>query len=823
MNNSIDRPYDLKSLLLFLAGTLLVALVVFRVVIPSDVVLFTTDNNIGDQAYGKMFLPQGFFSYWAEYPLLGGGGILALNWTYLLLTILPLNVYVDWIHGIDLGLASLFLVLFLRERKVNWAGCALAGLTAYWLGSNLTLTYAGHNSKFAVLMFSAAALWCIEMAVQRRRVAWAVLAGGAAGAMFLEQPDLALFFGLFVGAYAIYALLRTRGLDVKGIISMLIPMLVVALLVGGMALLNIYVFATEGKAPTTAEDPQMQASQQWEFATQWSWPPEETIAFVAPGITGWRSGEPEGPYRGRMGRSAGWEKTKQGFRNFKLENTYLGAIPVAFGIFSVFFLFVGRRKDEEWSKDVAFWGVATVLALLLAFGKYFPLYRVFYALPGVSSIRNPNKFLQVFQVGLAILAGYGLHLAISTARTWSGETAKKVKAFAIVIAILGGLMLFFGLVTYFTTGARERAFQSDGWGTAAPVIVANIYKALFHGGLLTLLAAGGLGLLVRPTFSQDERSLKALPWVLIVVVILDVLSLSKHYIKPMSLEANVGENVVTRYLKQNLNHQTTYMLNQNGFYNHWLSIAFPYHGIRAFNVTQMPRMPEDYKQFLAAVGNAAPRLWQLSSVGYVFAPVQTVQQIQKDPNMAAMFEPVIGFNVIPVQGGMAVAQGNEMQPAQHYLLKFKSALPRYSFLKDWEVLPDDVALRMLPKPEFDPRKRVIVSSDTPLEAKPPVSGSGTLRVDEHKRTRIALTVVSDSPGIVLATTKFDPKWSAKVDGRAVDLLRCNYIEQGVYVDAGTHEVVLQYSSEMRSLWIQIFGMTVCLGAAIWIAVGSRRS
>lgn len=174
------------------------------------------------------------------------------------------------------------------------------------------------------------------------------------------------------------------------------------------------------------------AQEKWEFVTQWSWPPEECIDFIAPGYMGWRSGEPEGPYWGRMGRSAGWEQTRQGFMNFKLENMYLGIIPVLLALFAVLMTIMGKESQftvdapspasgvrcpastspwpfaAERRAEVIFWSCVAAITLLLAFGKFFPLYALFYKLPFVNSIRNPNKFLQIFQLALGILAAYGL-------------------------------------------------------------------------------------------------------------------------------------------------------------------------------------------------------------------------------------------------------------------------------------------------------------------------------------------------------------------------------------------------------------------------------
>lgn len=176
---------------------------------------------------------------------------------------------------------------------------------------------------------------------------------------------------------------------------------------------NGYKAAVRGVASMTTENP----VEKWNYCTQWSWPPEESIDFIVPGYMGWRTGEQQGPYWGRMGRSADWEKTGRGFRNFKLENQYIGAIPLIPALFALFAAAVksGNRFSMElkdWRANIFFWAGVAIITLLLSFGKYFPLYSLFYKLPVVSSIRNPNKFLQVFQLAVGILAAYGFDLAI---------------------------------------------------------------------------------------------------------------------------------------------------------------------------------------------------------------------------------------------------------------------------------------------------------------------------------------------------------------------------------------------------------------------------
>jgi hypothetical protein len=109
--------------------------------------------------------------------------------------------------------------------------------------------------------------------------------------------------------------------------------------------------------------------------------------------------------------------------NFKLDDWYLGVVPVLFALLICGTVWRRMRSAQGASvvtaegpdlrADVIFWGLATLTALLLAMGKYSPLYQLFYQLPVVNNIRAPVKFMQVFQIALAVLAVYGLDYVIN--------------------------------------------------------------------------------------------------------------------------------------------------------------------------------------------------------------------------------------------------------------------------------------------------------------------------------------------------------------------------------------------------------------------------
>jgi hypothetical protein len=805
---------------LFAAGVVLFAIVMFHSVLASNVVLFSTDDNIGALATKKNVLPSGFLGWWDDSVLVGVPTDLLLSWSNVLLWILPLRIFTSWYHAIDLGLASVFLAFYLRTRGRSWAACAMGALAAFWVGSNMTLTFAGHLGKFAVLMFAAAFLWTCERAVRSRRISWALLSGCALGAMFLEQPDLALFFAMALGPFAVFAFVRENGFSLPAFARVLVPMGIAAALLALPSMLTIYQSTVKGVTVTSTENPQAK----WEFSTQWSWPPEESVDFIAPGYMGWRSGEPEGPYWGRMGRSAGWEQTKQGFQNFKLESQYLGSIPVALALLAACGAWLAWKKDKPWSREVLFWSVVAVVSLLLSFGKYFPLYRLFYMLPAVSSIRNPNKFLQVFQLAVAILAAGGLDVAARRI-PWAAElAASRVRLITVgLVAAVAVLMVWaFGLST--SLGNLVTRMELDGWRGVADIIVRNQLWAAWHGVLLAAIVAGILWALWRTSFGRKEVVRVAAVWLLAGVVVLDSLALSRHYVKPMSMD-QLKQDDVLRFLKGNLQYHRVALLSQASFYNHWLTYEFPYHGIDVINVTQMPRMADDYKTFLGRIGNNPLRLWQLCGVGFVVGPAQGWQQIQNDPGMKGLFDIAYAFNVVPSGSeGFQAVPSTPTQPGQHCVLRLKAESSRFVLLAGWEAMPDESVLQQLSSPNFALFSEALIAPDDAGNI-PESKGQGTCGSIIVKKCRpgdIVLQTSSDQLAFLRFAEKYHPGWQVRIDGKPVPVRRCDYLFQGVFVTPGLHEVTMQYRSPHAPLLIQAAGWVLGL-AALGLMLVERKS
>jgi len=89
---------------------------------------------------------------------------------------------------------------------------------------------------------------------------------------------------------------------------------------------------------------------------------------------------------------------------------YAGVLAALFAIFALLNSFRGNASPYTplERRLVWFWGLATLFSLMAAWGRFSFLYALLYQLPGVSSIRNPIKFMHPFVITWVILAGFGL-------------------------------------------------------------------------------------------------------------------------------------------------------------------------------------------------------------------------------------------------------------------------------------------------------------------------------------------------------------------------------------------------------------------------------
>ena len=774
---------------------IVLATITFRCAWGADMVFSASDVNLGGLAHRKNAGIDLFFGFFGSNPVLG-----STNHSYslfnILVALMPLHLFSDLFYGTILVVGSLSLVWFLRLWNRSWLASVFGALVAFWFNS-IMLAVGGHVYKMEVLAFSVLSLCFIEKAVRagsfRKSTGFSLLAGLTVGIMMIEQQDVALLAGLFVGSYALFRLAQAHRRALLRWVGVLVPIALVSLTLSGHTILKSY-----RDNITNAAQVQGDGDGKWNYVTQWSMVPSEWPDLVALGWSGWSSNNPEGPYWGKLGQSAEWESTKQGFRNFKLTSNYFGIIPFFLGALGLA-VAIRNRKSEEGAQ-ILFWSVAGLLALWLAFGKYSILYKLFYQLPMVGNIRAPIKLLDNFQICMGIVAAYGLDGLLL-----DGKGRKETKALWIAGAACAGLMLLAGLKLLAFPASQIAEFGKMGFEPYAEVMLRNMSSAWLHAGVLSIICSG----LVFAVW----KGIKQAKWVVLVfavVLSVDSLLLTSHYFRAENIAVLKKGNVVTNFLKENQGNERTFFMDQGGIYNRWLAVDRAYHGLNIFNIWQMNRMPSEYKEFLGTVGRNQIRLWELSAIKYIAAPAEILQQFSKNPQLGKMFTPVLNYQVPTAQG-----------MRKDVLLEFKAAIPRFSLFSGWDVQPLEKQCVILTDAKHNPQTTLLLEPAAGIV--PQKNTNKHISIKNAILTRKDATVsVEVSESVILRfAQRHQPGWQVFVDGKEAALLRVDYLCMGVQLPPGEHVVQFKCPRTHESLYVAIVFVVSLIGGALLIRNGKQ--
>jgi len=173
------------------------------------------------------------------------------------------------------------------------------------------------------------------------------------------------------------------------------------------------------------------ASGFYDYATSWSFSPEEIMTFVVPTYFGF----------GNMNYTIDGQDVEA--------NTYFGQMPFVdvamyMGVI-VFFLGLFAMYADRKNPFVQFLTLLVVISLLISFGRTFsPLYDLmYYHFPGFNKFRVPSMILVLVQLSFPLLAGFGLMKIVGLREEKNSSSVTVLKIAAIVfsglfvVALLG--------------------------------------------------------------------------------------------------------------------------------------------------------------------------------------------------------------------------------------------------------------------------------------------------------------------------------------------------------------------------------------------------
>jgi hypothetical protein len=744
-----------------------------------------------------------------------------------------------------LGVCAAF---FFRRMGLSYVAASLGGLAAMLNSDFFSSACWGITGWETCVAMCFLAMGILANQEPRRRWLRVVVAGAALGPGVIEGYDVGAIFSLGVAAFIVYQAMIAKGSPLplrvtKGVLTTAV-VAVVSALVAWHTINTLVGTQIKGVSGMKAEERSTQ--ERWDWATQWSLPKKEVLSVAIPGLFGYRMDTPDGgQYWGQVGRTPGWEEHRQGSPRFVGSGIYAGVLVVVLAVWAMVQSF--RRKQTVFSdsdrKWIWFWGGVCVLSVLLSFGRYAPFYKVVYALPFFSTIRNPVKFMLVANWALVVLFAYGVNglvacYASNTKQTLSGGSWwKRLSAFDWKWVAVSGAV-FFGTCLSWLIYASSRAdlesyLVKEAVDPGLAPMVAGFSISSVGAFVLLLGIALALVTLVLAGFFRGSRA----NWAAVVLglfLVFDLGRANQPWIAYVNYKQKYTTNPVIDYLRDNPHEARVAGLpfpvpNEVSLLGQlyrieWHQHHFPYYNIESLDIVQMPRMPEEIEAFEGAFRpdpsrretfSRVLRRWELTNTRYLLGPTAFVEVLNTQLDTGnGRFRTAMRFEVVPKPGVNNPSKLEDftaaLSPTGRYaVIEFTGALPRASLYSNWQLETNDVAaLDLLASPEFDPAETVLVAGDVPLpvESGQTNASTGTVGIVSYAPKHVVLNATNFMPSILLLNDKYDPNWKLMVDGEASELLRCNSVMRGVFLKPGEHTVEFSFEPPVGSLYVTVASM-----------------
>jgi len=512
-------------------------------------------------------LRQGHFPLWWP-DLFGGFPVYALGSlgmfylpTLIVLRLAPTPHAVTVVLAVRAMLAAGFTYAFARVLGVSRLGGLIAGLVFTFSGFSVShMQHVDLNNSAAWLPLI---LLAVELAVRytdTRRWRWVGVASLAFGMAWLGvhfNIPLVIFVG--VGFYAAGRVLfdgieltaeSAKNAERKILISLrslrLIPLQVwsaqrrnllsLVAILATIAVIGLGIGAVQSLPAIELLGYSDRAEGlNWTRATEYSLPPYNLVMLLFPHF--FRASGVDWTLWSR------WETT-----------VYLGVLPLLLALIAIFFI---RQSYVRLVTGLA------LLGLILAFGRYTPLYGLLYALPGFHSMRAPGRFALHFHFGLAVLAGFGA--------TWlqagvPGALGSRLVTWLRRAAMATGLLVPGVWLAQQFVVAQPRLVNSAIWrfylrqassGQAAPPDV--VYNGLLYaldlhspGVVVPLLfLAASLALLAfwaRSPHSAGPRRLTFQPVLALALIVLDLFPFAWNFYTTVPLQRLTKPSLAVEFL-----------------------------------------------------------------------------------------------------------------------------------------------------------------------------------------------------------------------------------------------------------------------------------
>jgi hypothetical protein len=475
---------------------------------------------------------------------------------------------------------------------------------------------------------------------------------------------------------------------------------------------------------------------------------------------------------------------------------FIGTLPFLLSLVVAFF-----RKDRfSW-----FFIFLTIFSLLLAFGKYSPLYIFIIKAIGFYGLRVPAKFLFFTIFSLAILAGYGFDRYCSTSVDEKQNTRYTKTMFYLstgtasiliitnIILLLGkGLLINFGR-NYVEKNIYGKPFHRhslevyyDKVDSAYQSIVANtyIFNPFIMSSIIILISSFFVIKFVRRWVSKGVFQSTC-----IVLIIIDLYVFSLFGTGFRGNMAPVKETLkapgAIEFLQSDTSLHRVYGLIPNKSQDDY-SRFFPnynmYHKISDVGAYS-PLVMNDYYKFMERLGSVDDSIWRLEP---------SIDALSKDLNLLSLLNVKYIITCEEIEDKrVELAYTDE----KVNVYRNNGFLPRAFFLSNYKVISDgQEALDFLRSENFNPVDVVVLNEEPASFENRPDSqhNNASVEVKDYSSSKVILSINTFSSGILVLSDTFYPGWKVFVDWEEVEILKANTVMRAVIIPKGKHLIKFVY-------------------------------
>lgn len=787
--------------------------------------------------YAALHAPDSmpFFSYkhssvvWAN--VLGGQSSFTPHTLYWLI-FNPLYAH-ELTYIIDTLVLSLGALYYLRGRNVSplaaWCGALALGLSGY----TFTLFCAGHRGYFHMFSCAIWAFGLLDRGFRTKKLFYFAVIGLVFAWGIPYQPDVFVLVGAVAGFYALWLTFNQSTGFMKTALSIWPRFIVMLIFLGLAGYSSIHSAATDRIADRRAQiggdsrsaesnsdgskkeaEPKVSPKEQWLFATNWSLPPEDMLEFIVPGVFGDESVHGAHPYWGRLGQpdTSVFQKGRM-MPNYRQHTVYFGIISVVFSFFAIFVWFKFRKMQGDDStekavfRDVPFWAVVWIIALLLAMGRFTPFYRLFYAIPYMGLIRAPVKFLHIVEISSALLCGFGVHALLTQADIFS-RVKKQFLWFALGFVALLGIV---GLVFIASKSGMIQHVQSLAAIKNADAVSAyalkNIGRTVLF--LIPLLLIGWMS-----RRANYARFIPIFAYALLLLIMTDLALVARRYVKEFDAQPYYHENIVVKTLRKESVDSIPRVLNYAPpTQNEWFKKSLWYNGILTLKPAPS-QMDSPYARVFKTLQSNPQRLWSVLNVKYLILPYESAVQLAKSGGARPLVAFEIGDGFL-----RAVKQPNEKTYA---LVALNGVSEKPRLLTDWSGGVDGES--QIDK--LSTAKRVLTDVESP-SSKTDATGTVGVLFEQRIPAAYSIGVKTTSPvdSLLVFNSLESSNHEVLVDGVVAEQYLADGIWSAVRVPAGEHEVVLKRVNKPLSFALSLSSiiLVVVLGCLTFVPKPVRKN